>query len=78
MSLSLAEALSSSDAWIVEKAQIASEIEIALKYNTIGKEEAKEILENIISTDNLKKSSSNDKLKAALVFGVTQIISLCA
>jgi len=76
--MSLAEALSSSDPWIVEKAQIASEVEISLKHGAISKEEAKEILQDLIDTDALKESAADAKLKAALVFGVTQLISMCA
>lgn len=76
--MSLAQALSSSDPWIVEKAQIASEVGISLRNGAISKDEAKEILQNLINTDALKESASDAKLKAALVFGITQLISMCA
>ena len=76
--MSLAQALSSGDPWIAEKAQIASEVSIALKNGAMTKAEAKEILQDLIDTDALNESASDAKLKAALVFGVTELISLCA
>ena len=75
--MSLAEALSSNDPWIAEKAQIASEVELALKNGSMSKDEAKEILQDLIDTDKLNESASDAKLKATLVFSVTQLIKLC-
>lgn len=76
--MSLAQVLSSNDSWLVEKAQIASEVDVALKNGTMSKEEAKEILQDLIDTDKLNESASDAKLKATLVFAVTEIIKTCA
>jgi polyhydroxyalkanoate synthesis regulator phasin len=38
--------------------------------------EAKEILQDLISTDKLEEAAADQQARAALVFGVQQLISL--
>jgi polyhydroxyalkanoate synthesis regulator phasin len=38
--------------------------------------EAKEILQDLISTEKLEEAAADQQARAALVFGVTQLISL--
>jgi polyhydroxyalkanoate synthesis regulator phasin len=64
--------------WAHTRAQTALEVSDALKAGTMSKDEAKEILQDLIDTDKLDADATDVKIKAALVFGVTELIKACA
>ena len=78
MSNILIEVMNSNEAWAYERASYAIKISEAVDRGELSTDEAKELLEDLISTDVLEEESSNSELRAALVFGVTQIISAMA
>ena len=65
-------------AWAVSRAQVASDVSDALKAGTMSKDEAKEILQDLIDTDKLNADATDVQIKAALVFGITELIKSCA
>jgi hypothetical protein len=77
MSNVLHEVMNSGQPWAAERAQYALQVAEALKTNQISQDEARAILNDLIATEKLETEGTNLQLRAALVFGVTQIISMC-
>jgi polyhydroxyalkanoate synthesis regulator phasin len=72
----LAELMNSGNQWAAERAQYALEVHEAVGSGQLSASEAKEILQDLISTDKLEEAAADQQARAALVFGVTQLISL--
>ena len=72
----LVELMNSGNTWAAERAQYALEVHEAVGAGQLSPSEAKEILRDIISTDKLEEAAADQQARAALVFGVTQLISL--
>ena len=72
----LTELMNSGNTWAVERAQYALQVHEAVGAGQLSASEAKEILQNLISTDKLEEASADQQSRAALVFGVQQLISL--
>jgi hypothetical protein len=77
MSQVLTELMSSGHPWAAERAQYALQVHEAVGAGQLSPSEAKEILADLISTDKLQEASADQQATAALVFGVTQLISMC-
>jgi polyhydroxyalkanoate synthesis regulator phasin len=76
MSSVLTEVMNSGQPWAVERAQYAMQVHEAVGAGQLSPSEAKEILQDLISTDKLQDAAAEQQAVAALVFGVTQLISL--
>lgn len=61
--------------WAAERAQYAIEVNAAVGAGQLSPSEAKEILEDLISTQKLDEASADQQSRAMLVFGVTQLLS---
>jgi polyhydroxyalkanoate synthesis regulator phasin len=72
----LAELMNSGNTWAAERAQYALKVHEAVGAGQLSPSEAKEILQDLISTDKLEEAAADQQARAALVFGVTQLISL--
>jgi len=72
----LAELMNSGNTWAAERAQYALQVHEAVGAGQLSASEAKEILQDLISTDKLEEAAADQQAVAALVFGVTQLISL--
>ena len=72
----LTELINSGNTWAAERAQYALEVHQAVGAGQLSPSEAKEILQDLISTDKLEEAAADQQARAALVFGVTQLISL--
>jgi len=72
----LAELMNSSNQWAAERAQYALQVHEAVGAGQLSPSEAKEILQDLISTDKLEEAAADQQARAALVFGVTQLLSL--
>ena len=72
----LAELMNSGNTWAAERAQYALQVHEAVGAGQLSASEAKEILQDLISTDKLEEVAADQQARAALVFGVTQLISL--
>jgi len=72
----LAELMNSGNTWAAERAQYALQVHQAVGAGQLSASEAKEILQDLISTDKLEEAAADQQVRAALVFGVTQLISL--
>jgi hypothetical protein len=72
----LAELLNSDNTWAAARAQYAFEIRMAVAAGGVSPSEAKELLADIISTEKLQEGAADQQAVAALVFGITQLISL--
>jgi hypothetical protein len=72
----LSELITSGDQWAAERARYALEVHEAVGSGQLTPSEAKEILQDLISTEKLEESAADQQARAALVFGVTQLISL--
>ena len=72
----LAELMNSGNTWAAERAQYALQVHEAVGAGQLSASEAKEILQDLISTDKLEEGAADQQTRAALVFGVTQLISL--
>jgi hypothetical protein len=77
MSNVLHEVINSGQPWAAERAQYALQIAEALENNLIQPDEARALLEDLIATEKLESDGADMQLRAALVFGVTQVISMC-
>jgi polyhydroxyalkanoate synthesis regulator phasin len=77
MSDKLIEVAQSGDQWVAERAQYALQVEQALRSGQMSPAEGKEILQDMINTQNLQEEANADHMKAALFFGVMELISLC-
>jgi polyhydroxyalkanoate synthesis regulator phasin len=76
MSTVLTEVMNSGSPWAADRARYALEVHQAVGAGQLSPSEAKEILEDIIRTDRLQDDAAEQQAVAALVFGVTQLISL--
>jgi polyhydroxyalkanoate synthesis regulator phasin len=72
----LAELMNSGNTWAAERAQYALQVHEAVGAGQLSASEAKEILQDLISTDKLEEAAADQQARAALVFGVQQILSL--
>ena len=72
----LSELMNSGNTWAAERAQYALQVHQAVGAGQLSASEAKEILQDLISTDKLEEAAADQQARAALVFGVTQLISL--
>lgn len=77
MSNILHEVINSGQPWAAERAQMALQVAEALQTGGISQDEARAILEDLVNTEKLEADGADLQLRAALVFGVTQIISMC-
>jgi polyhydroxyalkanoate synthesis regulator phasin len=77
MSNVLHEVINSGQPWAAERAQYALQIAEALQNGQVSQDEARALLEDLINTEKLESDGADLQLRAALVFGVTQIISMC-
>lgn len=72
----LSELITSGDQWAAERARYALEVHEAVGSGQLSPSEAREILQDLISTEKLEEAAADQQARAALVFGVTQLISL--
>lgn len=77
MSNVLHEVINSGQPWAAERAQYALQVAEALQNNQISPDEARAILADLIATEKLEAEGADLQLRAALVFGVTQVLSMC-
>jgi polyhydroxyalkanoate synthesis regulator phasin len=77
MSNVLHDCINSGQPWAAERAQMALQIAEALQTGQIHPDEAKALLEDLINTEKLQAEGADLQLRAALVFGVTQVLSMC-
>jgi sulfur relay (sulfurtransferase) complex TusBCD TusD component (DsrE family) len=77
MSNVLHEVINSGQPWAAERAQMALQIAEALQNKQIHPDEAKALLEDLVNTEKLEADGADIQLRAALVFGVTQVLSMC-
>ena len=59
--------------WAAKRAQYALQVAQALQQGQIGKDEAREILSDLVNTDKLNQEATNLQMKQMLVYGITQI-----
>ncbi|CAB4125348.1 hypothetical protein UFOVP181_59 [uncultured Caudovirales phage] len=71
----LHEVMTSGQPWAAERAQYALQVHEAVGAGQLSASEAKEILQDLISTEKLDEAATDQQLRAALVFGVTQLVS---
>jgi len=72
----LTELMNSGHPWAAERASYALQVHQSVGAGLLSASEAKEILQDLISTDKLEEAAADQQARAALVFGVTQLISL--
>jgi len=72
----LTEVMSSGHPWAAERAQYALQVHEAVGAGQLSPSEAKEILQDLISTEKLQDAAAEQQAIAALVFGVQQLISM--
>jgi polyhydroxyalkanoate synthesis regulator phasin len=77
MSNVLHEVINSGQPWAAERAQYALQIAEALQTGGVSQDEARALLEDLINTEKLEAAGADLQLRAALVFGVTQVLSMC-
>ena len=78
MSQVLTELMSSGHPWFAERAQYALQVHEAVGAGQLSPSEAKEILQDLISTEKLQEAAADQQAVAALVFGVTQLAGMLA
>lgn len=61
--------------WAAERAQYALQVNEAVQNGELSTSEAKEILADLINTAKLDEAATDQQIRAALVFGVTQLAS---
>ena len=72
----LSELMNSGNTWAAERAQYALQVHEAVGAGQLSPSEAKVILQDLISTEKLEEAAADQQARAALVFGVTQLLSL--
>jgi polyhydroxyalkanoate synthesis regulator phasin len=77
MSNVLHEVINSGQPWAAERAQYALQIAEALQNGQVSQDEARALLEDLIATEKLEADGADIQLRAALIFGVTQVLSMC-
>ena len=78
MNEQLQQAAASGDQWAAERAQYALQVSQAVQTGQMSASEAKEILQDMVATQQLQEQAQADHNKAALFFGVTQLITMLA
>jgi len=78
MSDQLIQVAQSGDQWAAERAQYALQVNQAVQSGQMSKDEAREVLQDMIATQQLQEAAQADQVKAALFFGITQLISFYA
>ncbi len=73
----LHDVINAGQSWATERANIALQVQDALQQGTMSPDEAAEILRDLVATEKLDSEATDMQLRAALVFGITQIISMC-
>ena len=74
----LNDVINSGSPWAAERAQYALQVHAAVAAGELSASEAKEILEDLISTEKLQDAAADQQAVAALVFGVTQLVGMLA
>lgn len=72
----LTDVMNSGQTWAAERAQYAMQVHEAVGAGQLSPSEAKEILQDLISTKKLEEAAADQQAVAALVFGVQELISL--
>jgi polyhydroxyalkanoate synthesis regulator phasin len=67
--------MTSGHSWAAERAQMALQVQEAVQNGQMSSDEAKERLADLISTDKLDQEATDQQVRAALVFGVSQLAS---
>jgi polyhydroxyalkanoate synthesis regulator phasin len=67
--------MTSGHSWAAERAQMALQVQEAVQNGQMSSDEAKEILADLIRTDKLDQEATDQQVRAALVFGVSQLAS---
>jgi polyhydroxyalkanoate synthesis regulator phasin len=78
MSDTLNQVAQSGDSWAAERATYALQVHDAVVNGQMSPGEAKEVLQDLINTQQLQEAANADQIKAALFFGITQLISMYA
>lgn len=73
----LHEVVNSGQTWAADRAAMALQVHEALANGQISQDEAREVLNDLIATEKLDAEATDAQVRAALVFGVQQIISFC-
>jgi len=73
----LHEVINAGQPWATDRAMMALQVQEALQSGQMSPSEAKEILADLINTEKLEAEGADLQLRAALVFGITQIVSMC-
>jgi len=76
MSDQLQQVAQSGDQWAAERAQYALQVHQAVTAGQMSTDEAKEVLQDMIATQQLQEQANADHVKAALFFGIMELISL--
>lgn len=72
----LVEVMNSGQPWAAERAQMALQVAEALQNGQIHPDEARAILQDLVNTEKLEAEGADLQLRAALVFGVTQVLKM--
>jgi polyhydroxyalkanoate synthesis regulator phasin len=78
MSDQLIQVAQSGDQWAAERANYAMQVHQAVTAGQMSASEAKEILQDMINTQQLQEQANADHVKAALFFGIMELISFYA
>jgi polyhydroxyalkanoate synthesis regulator phasin len=78
MSQILSEVAQSNLPWAAQRAQYAFQVNEAVKNGELTVSEAKEILADLVSTDKLDQEATDQQMRAALVFGITELAGMMA
>jgi len=73
----LYEMVHSGPPWAAQRADTALRIQQALSNGEISKDEARELLEDLVRTDRLEAEADDMALKAVLVSSIYAIIQVC-
>ena len=66
----------SGDGWCADRASYALQINQAVQAGRMSTSEAKEVLQDMISTQQLQEQANADHIKAALFYGIMELISM--
>jgi polyhydroxyalkanoate synthesis regulator phasin len=78
MSDQLIQVAQSGDQWAAERANYAIQVHQAVTAGQMSPSEAKEVLNDMIATQQLQEQANADHVKAALFFGIMELISFYA
>jgi polyhydroxyalkanoate synthesis regulator phasin len=78
MSDVLVDLMNSGNQWAAERAQYALQVSNAVSAGQMSADEAKEVLTDLLNTQVLAEQAAEDQAKAALAFGIQQLISFLA